>query len=148
MKRILIVTLVLVLSLVSCGSKQVAMDTVRDTVSKVQFRDLTFEPDLDMTLSQYNLEIQGIESYRIMSGTGATAEEITVFKLAQGVSSEDVKKACEQRKEDVYKMYETYKPAEVPMIENTQIFTQGEYVFYVCVDNAQNVKTEIENLFK
>ena len=148
MKRILIVTLVLVLSLVSCGSKQVAMDTVRDTVSKVQFRDLTFEPDLDMTLSQYNLEIQGIESYRIMSGTGATAEEITVFKLAEGVSSEDVKKACEQRKEDVYKMYETYKPAEVPMIENTQIFTQGEYVFYVCVDNAQNVKTEIENLFK
>lgn len=148
MKRILIVTLVLVLTLVSCGSKQVAMDTVRDTVSKVQFRDLTFEPDLDMTLSQYNLEIQGIESYRIMSGTGATAEEITVFKLAQGVSSEDVKKACEQRKEDVYKMYETYKPAEVPMIENTQIFTQGEYVFYVCVDNAQNVKTEIENLFK
>ena len=148
MKRILIVTLVLVLSLVSCGSKQVAMDTVRDTVSKVQFRDLTFEPDLDMTLSQYNLEIQGIESYRIMSGTGATAEEITVFKLAQGVSSEDVKKACEQRKEDVYKMYETYKPAEVPMIENTQIFTQGEYVFYVCADNAQNVKTEIENLFK
>lgn len=148
MKRILIVTLVLVLSLVSCGSKQVAMDTVRDTVSKVQFRDLTFEPDLDMTLSQYNLEIQGIESYRIMSGTGATAEEITVFKLAQGVSSEDVKKACEQRKEDVYKMYETYKPAEVPMIENTQIFTQGEYVFYVCVDNAQDVKTEIENLFK
>ena len=148
MKRILIVTLVLVLSLVSCGSKQVAMDTVRDTVSKVQFRDLTFEPDLDMTLSQYNLEIQGIESYRIMSGTGATAEEITVFKLADGVSSEDVKKACEQRKEDVYKMYETYKPAEVPMIENTQIFTQGEYVFYVCVDNAQDVKTEIENLFK
>ena len=148
MKRILIVTLVLVLTLVSCGSKQVAMDTVRDTVSKVQFRDLTFEPDLDMTLSQYNLEIQGIESYRIMSGTGATAEEITVFKLAQGVSSEDVKKACEQRKEDVYKMYETYKPAEVPMIENTQIFTQGEYVFYVCVDNAQDVKTEIENLFK
>ena len=148
MKRILIVTLVLVLSLVSCGAKQVEMETVRDTVSKVQFRDLTFEPDLDMTLSQYNLEIQGIESYRIMSGTGATAEEITVFKLADGVSSEDVKKACEQRKEDVYKMYETYKPAEVPMIENTQIFTQGEYVFYVCVDNAQDVKTEIENLFK
>ena len=148
MKRILIVTLVLVLSLVSCGSKQVAMDTVRDTVSKVQFRDLTFEPDLDMTLSQYNLEIQGIESYRIMSGTGATAEEITVFKLAQGVSSEDVKKACEQRKEDVYKMYETYKPAEVPMIENTQIFSQGEYVFYVCADDSEEIKQEISRLFE
>ena len=148
MKRVLISALVLVFILVSCGAKSVEMQTVKDTVSTVTFRDLTYEPDMDMTLSQYNLENGVIDHYRIMSGTGATAEEITVFKLADNSYQSGVVEACEERKEDVYKMYETYKPAEVPMIENTQIFSQGEYVFYVCADDSEEIKQEISQLFE
>ncbi len=148
MKKVLILFLVLVFMFVSCGAKSVEMSTIKDTISKTQFRDLTYEPDLEVTLDQYNLSGGIADHYRIMSGTGATAEEITVFKLEDASKSSEVVEACEKRKKDVYDMYETYKPVEMPMIEDTEIVEKGDYVFYICADDSVEILKEIEELFK
>lgn len=148
MKKLLCLALVLIFTLVSCGTKTVEFQSVKDVVSKVTFRDLTYEPDLDVTLSQYNITDGIAEYYRITSGTGATAEEITVFKASDSSKIADIVKKCEERKASVGEMYQTYKPDEMPMIEDAQIFSKGDYVIYICVDNSEEIFKQLEQLFK
>ncbi len=148
MKKILAFALVLVFAFVSCGAKTVEFETVKDTVSKTTFRDLTYEPDLDVTLSQYNITDGISEHYRIMSGTGATAEEITVFKIEDSSKTDEIVEKCEERKTSVSEMYQTYKPAEMSMIEETKIFSKGDYVVYICADDSEEILKELEELFK
>ncbi len=148
MKKVLALLLVLIFMFVSCGAKSVEMQDIKNTVSKVTFRDLTYEPEMEVTLGQYKLEGGIAEHYRIMSGTGATAEEITVFKLEDSAKSNDVVKACEAWKQERSDMYQTYKPDEMPMIEAAEVIEMDDYVVYICADDSEEIKKELEELFK
>lgn len=149
MKKVLLI-LMCALLLTSCGapSKTVAMDVVTQTVKdNTVFRDMPYEPEKSVILDAYSLEDK-VECYQVISGTGATAEEITVFKCNDNSYVQDVLNSCQTRKQDRIDLYKDYRPDEVGILEETQIFSKGEYVFYICADNDDVIKQQIENLFK
>ena len=150
MKKILVILCSLIL-LVSCStvSKTVEMEVVTNTVkSNTVFRDMSYEPDKQVILDFYALGDEISECYQVISATGATAEEIAFFKVEDVADIDGVLEKCEARKQDRIDLYRDYRPDEMGILQDTQIFSKGDYVFYVCADNYSQVKKEIESLFE
>lgn len=149
MKKILVILLCIVL-LVSCStaSKAVEMEVVTQTVKdNTVFRDMSYEPEKQVTLDFYSIT-ENVECYQVISATGATAEEIAFFKVEDENAVSDIIEKCETRKQERIDLYKDYRPDEVGILEDTQIFSKGDYVFYICADNDDEIKKEIETLFE
>ena len=150
MKKLILI-LCCLLMLVSCGApeKTVEMSVVTNTVKNTAtFRDMTYEPETQVVLDFYALSNEVSECYLIISATGATAEEIAVFKLSDKSNAASVLEKCETRKQDRIDLYKDYRPDEMGILEETEIFSKGDYVFYICADNKTEIKTQLESLFK
>ena len=126
---------------VGCGSSAKSMDITAFADSVI--KDVDFGDDLlevpEAMLSDYYTIANGkiSESKVYVSGTGATASELAVFKCSDANAAKDVKSAVETRVSEQISAYENYRPDEKFRLENAFIAVEGEYVvFAVSNDNA------------
>lgn len=137
MKKLLILTLAVLLVLAvfsGCGSAAKdfspaeAAQAILDTGA---FSDILSPVDLKIAANLYGVDASLLADGCLYCSTGATAEEIAVFKCTDANAAGTVKAAAGERLERQKAAYAVYAPEAVPAIEDAVVRASGCYV--VCV---------------
>jgi hypothetical protein len=111
-------------------------DTVAQAVlDSVTFRDSLIKAEGDVAANYYKLDDIISEHAIYISGSGATAEEIAVLKVADAKDVETAKAILEKRIENLKLQFESYVPGEMVKLENPVILTQGDLAILVLADD-------------
>lgn len=148
MKKIFLLTLLLLLlvGLMACNSVSADLSNVSaakmaDSVKEsITFVDDMFNIKNDMVPDFYNLPDGVTELKVFMSSSGATAEELAIFKCDNAETAEAVVKACEKRIEALKEKFEDYIPDELIKIENAVIEKRDVFVMFVCADSTEQAE--------
>ena len=124
-----------------------------DEAATKMLDELTFEDTLseladDTALAYYGIEADDVADSVVMVSTGATAEEIAIFEATDSSTAEEIKEACEARKEKQITSYNDYKPSEVNRLEDAIIDVYGSYVVYCVVDDTDKAEEILDTYFK
>lgn len=152
MKRTLTIFLAIaiVLSVSACGNKAdisnaSAVDVAASVKSALTFVDDMLEVKNEIVEDFYNLP-EGVSEMKVyMSSSGATSEELAIFKCKDAQTAELVKKACEKRIEDLNEKFEDYIPGELVRIENAIIKERDGFVMFVCADSPASAEEKFED---
>ena len=108
---------------------------------KAYFSDETFRSNVKKL---YGIDYDKLEDGAIAYGNNGTADEISIFKLKDGLSAEKVfNERIEQRKTQ----FENYKPEELPKIDAAQIFEKNGFWILVISKESDSIKKNIEEMF-
>lgn len=153
LKRLIPIILSLCI-LAGCSSREAAAvdiqpdEAAQTIMEQVEFRDTLVKAEGGAENSRYNLDDSIVADYAIyVSGSGATAEEIAVLKLADGASMEDARAILDKRVEDLIFSFQDYVPAEMTKLENPVIVENGNVIVLVLADDADAAKTAADGLF-
>lgn len=150
MKRLLAIFLVVVL-LTACNNGSVdlsnvsAVDLATSIRESVAFVDDMLEVKDEIVADFYPLPDGVIEMKVYMSSSGATAEELAVFKCEDAETAEAVIKACENRIEALKEKFEDYIPTEIEKLENAVIQKRDCFVMFVCANDTAPAEECFEN---
>lgn len=129
---ILILALLLVMSLfAACGSSEIQFapdDAAAAVMKDGSFSDLLSPIDERVAKSLYGVSDAEVVSCSVYCSTGATAEEIAVFKCADAAAAKTVETAVKARLDSQKAAYATYAPDAVPAIEDAVVRVNGSYV--------------------
>ena len=104
------------------------------------FSDLLSPIDAKIAASLYGVDASTIASCSVYCSTGATAEEIAVFKCTDENAAKALSDAAQRRLDSQAAAYAAYAPQAVPAIENAIVRQQGAYT--VCVVANDNAAAE------
>ncbi len=148
---LLTLALVIVLSACNGGGKSLAsgldLKSLADEIqSGITFRDKDLGPMPDQLWDRYidQVDQADITSHYIVSGGGATAEEIVLFEAKDQAAAERVEGNMEERYEYFRTAFGNYTPEELVNVENPALVRSGNYVFGVLSDDNPKAKEIIE----
>ncbi len=151
MKKILIVSLILVVSfvLVACG-QAVEIDTSA-LIGELQSGDLfvsspTAANDQTMT-SIIKVDLSLVESYQYFVSAEYTGEEYGVFVCNSESDAKEIATQLETRKNELLTIYEDYATEALPRIEAARIYQNGVYAGLVIADNIEQASTIYSGYF-
>ena len=135
---LLLALLLILASLTACGKKAALKDLPEPEALAASllnggiFSDELESADADIGAFLYGLtDAEGVEMFFWLS-SGATAEEISIFRCADAARLEAVREAVEARLEFQKSTYESYAPGEVPKLEKAQLRVRDNTLL-VCV---------------
>ena len=148
---LIILALILVFSLFGCGKKEEPAYSVSEIAEKIaaetEFTDELWLLEGDAVANRYNIDQDKVSEYHILVGaTGATAEEIAVFKLSSSSASAD--DMLDERIEDLTHNFADYRPDEMYKIENALRIQKGSYLIMVLAQDTEPARKAIEEMFK
>ena len=142
---------IMLVCLTGCGSNSISVDVeaaADKLLASLEFDD-QLEPLADVVIGAiYDIDMSCVAQAKVYAGTGATPEEIAVFKAVDASAVPQIEKAVRARVEARRADFEKYIPEEMPKLETPPVVTKGEHVVLVISKDSQKAKTEIENLFK
>lgn len=101
------------------------------------FSDILTKVSPEIAESLYGYEDIDITELVLYCSTGATTEEIGLFKCGDENSAAIILEKAKVRLTSQYNIYESYAPAEMPKLNNAVCKAEGNYVFYiVSIDSA------------
>ena len=143
MKKLLILSLaflIMLLSFVGCGGQktvefdpQAAADAL---LASEAFSDILSPIQPAVAAMLYNVSAESIDTCSVCCSTGATAEEIALFRCVDEPSAAALKEAVEQHVQAQKDAYASYAPLEIPKLDNALLRSSGVYV--VCVVAADS----------
>ena len=152
MKRISIILISLfILFAFSACTNSPELSDVKATDMAASLKEATVFVDDMLEISDevaadfYNLPDGVTEMKVYMSSSGATAEELAVFKCDSAGTVDLVVKACEKRIEDLKEKFEDYIPGELAKIDNAVIKQRDAFVTFVCADSTVPAEEEFED---
>ncbi len=157
MKKLLILSLVFLLALYAlsgCGGKQQAtvqfdpQEAADALFASEAFSDILSPIQTNIAAMLYDVPEESIDACSVYCSTGATAEEIAVFRCKDEAAAAALKKAAEQRIEAQKEAYESYAPQEIPKLENALLRYSGVYVVCVVADNYDAVTPVLDRYIK
>ncbi len=89
-----------------------------------------------------------MEKCAVYLGTGATAEEIAVFKAKSADAAKAIAEAFSARRDSQITAYKNYVPAEVPKLERAIVQSRGVYAVYVTAAEADGADKIISNYMR
>lgn len=110
-------------------------------LSEIKFKDSMSKVDTDIALLQYNLTSQQVQEVALYLSTGATAEEIAIFKV-NGENSRAVQSAIEKKIYEKQSTFKDYNPEELTKLQNPTIYSYGEYVV-LCISDDDEKSLQI-----
>ena len=126
---ILLTLLMVVLVAAGCSSSQPAALDVQQTADKlaqeVSFQDQLTKMDQDAALKLYDLTADDVETASLYVGTGATAEEISVWQGKDADAAKKIQDAVNTRIENQKESFVDYNPEEMPKLENPVVVAKG-----------------------
>ncbi len=129
----------------SSEAKQYDLD---DLSAKLQnsgaFSDLLSPVDDELASTLYGFEKGDVEKCVVLCSTGATTEEIGLFKCTDENTASKVKTAAQERVKSQRLAYESYAPAEMPKLDDAIVKSDGVYVFYVVSADASKAETAMK----
>lgn len=156
MKRISIflLCLCLALSLCACGSGGGQKtgdinfeDCSRELLASDAFSDLLSPVGAEIAVSFYQLDSADIAEVQLYCSTGATAEEIALFKASDEDALKRIQDSVQARIEAQKESYESYVPEEVPKLEKAIVKSRDLYVVYVTASDNDAAESVLKNYF-
>ena len=143
MKRTLsiLIAVCLIMALAAgCGAKEKGYDL--ETVAKNleesgAFSDILGDINVDMASTIYGFDAADIAECKLLCSTGATTEEIGLFKCADEEAAARVLSFAKKRVDSQRTAYESYAPGEMPKLDDAIVKQDGVYVFYVVSADAE-----------
>lgn len=112
-----------------------AADLAKQMVDATTFNDEMIQISEDVVPNYYNLP-DGVDDYCVyLCPTGATVEEISVFHLADGAVA-DMRTEIERHVDARTTEYESYRPEEIPKLDNAAIVESGDYIAVIIADDT------------
>ena len=149
---ILLTLLMVVLVAAGCSSSQPAALDVQPTPDKlaqeVSFQDQLTKMDQDAALKLYDLTADDVETASLYVGTGATAEEISVWQGKDADAAKKIQDAVNTRIENQKESFVDYNPEEMPKLENPVVVAKGNYVVLCLSGDNENAKKIIDGCFQ
>lgn len=141
MKRTaLILALLLLLFCSGCGKTQADFEISELAAAMLDssaFSDKLAPADSQIGSYLYGISETLLEDSLFYFSSGATAEELAIFKTTGADAAKTVVSAIEGRIADQRLSFSDYNPDEVPKLDKAVIKTSGAYVlFFVAADNS------------
>lgn len=141
--------------LTACGGKKAPQkepataDVAKAVVEKLTFRDELMVLDDKQVDVIYRLDEDKIaEKTCYVSGSRATAEEVSVFKVKDAADTQMVKDAIAERIDDQKIAYENYVPEEMVKINGAVTLQNGNYLILVMADDTSAVEETFNQQFE
>lgn len=113
----------------------------------LEFEDVMQSLDSDIAMSLYNLTDEQVSDCHMIGSTGATAEEIAVFKIKEG-QEEAVENACGERIEAQKAVFENYVPKEMEKLSKPVMVAEGDTMIVVVCNDAEKAAELIDDFGK
>lgn len=137
--------LLLALTISACGGKTQAVDVDQlagELLEQAGFEDELTELDESMVSALYGVE--GAQEQKVYLSSGATAEEVAVFRFATEEEAQAALAVLEQRLESRKTDFANYMPDEAARLENAVLKCSGCYVA-LCVSAGDTAKEIISS---
>lgn len=149
---ILLTLIMIVLVAAGCSSSQSVTLDVQQTADKlaqeVSFQDQLTSLDQDAALKLYDLTADDVQAVALYVGTGATAEEISVWQGKDANAAKNIQNAVNTRIENQKESFVDYNPEEMPKLENPVVVAKGNYVVLCLSSDNDNAKKVIDSCFQ
>ena len=148
-KKVMVVLCVaFCLLLAGCSGKDEARPFEAADVERILgtgiFSDELELVDEDLAYGLYGIKAEDVTECVAYMSTGATAEELVLFVLAEGASVEQAKEACDRRIEEQILGFKSYKPSEVPKLENAICEVRGNTVLLLVANDWEKAAKAAE----
>lgn len=115
--------------------------------TSVQFTDQMTELGTSAALKRYTVSQSEADACAVYVGTGATAEELSVWKAKDAKSAEAILQNAKALVVSQENTYASYRPSEVPKLKNA-VVEQQDTIVVLCVSaDSAKAKQVIQNLF-
>ena len=144
-KAVLLWGVLLALVVSACGGKTQAVDVnqlASELLEQVDFEDELTELDESMVSALYGVE--GAQEQKVYLSSGATAEEVAVFRFATEEEAQAALAVLEQRLESRRTDFANYMPDEAARLENAVLECSGCCVA-LCVSAGDTAKEIISS---
>ncbi len=105
-----------------------------------------FEVDSGVIESMYG-ELEGVQAAKVYASSGASANEIAVFRAADKAGAEKIYQAASQRLEDRKLAYENYLPEEAKKLESALLRQEGSCVVFCVAEDAPGAEKIVDSYF-
>lgn len=142
---------IVMIVMTACGDQTIVFgisQAAGDLLDSEAFTDTLTKCDNDKALSLYGLDASVLAEYEVYIGTGATAEEIAIFRVKDNADLDTVKAACETRVSDQKTACENYLPDEMPKLDNPVLRTAGDYVVLCISNDNDKINTVLDGYLK
>jgi len=95
------------------------------------FSDFLSPISKEIAASFYGFEAAEVTDSSVLCSTGATTEEIGLFKCANEEAAKKIFANAQARVETQRSIYESYAPLEMPKLDDAIVTQNGLYVFYI-----------------
>lgn len=154
MKKILgvILALVCLMALISCGSKDNSAAYTKEQAQKIMdsgvFSEQLEDLDLDTAWSLYQLAGAGLSRDQLTDGvvhrsSGGTCEELALLIFQDADAAKTAKGALETYLQSQIEENKNYRPAEIPKLEDPFLEQAGNSVLLVVSGNTDTVKSTL-----
>ena len=148
MKKVMLAAMMAAMLLTSCNEQPKDVDIsalASQIVGEVSFDDSLSEIDDDMISMLYSID--GYTDAVLYKGSGATAEEVAIFKME---TTDDAKAALEEAQAHIQSQiesYESYIPEEVSRLEDAIVRQDGCYVSVVVSGDSAAAEMLLDGAF-
>lgn len=140
MKKKFIAIALAALCLASCGAKEVNVSEVANKLkSNLKFSEQLTEVGEKATLKRIDLDEGDVVQCSAYKGTNAVADEVVVVKAKD---AKKVESKFNEYWDKQKKSYESYRPSEVPKLNNAVIYTAGDTVIF-CVSEDHDAAQKL-----
>ena len=108
------------------------------------FSDILNPIPSDTAMMLYSLTSDQVAECSVCCSTGATAEEIAVFKATSEDAAQKIEAAMKTRVDNQNQAFVSYVPEEIPKLDKAIIVRNGLYVAYVVANDDAAAKTIVE----
>lgn len=108
------------------------------------FSDILSPVSTEIAAGFYGFTPEEVTESLVLCSTGATTEEIALFRCADEQAAEKLLTAAKTRAETQSAIYESYAPAEPPKLADAIIEREGSYVFYIVAADYTKVQTALD----
>lgn len=146
-KKILaVLSITMAVVLASCGAKTIDVNKLASSLaSEGKFAEQLTEVSSDITEKRYGIEANDVEECAAYAGTKAVVDEVAVFKAS---NVENVKEQVEQHIDAQKESYSSYRPDEVPKLDDCVVTVSGDYVIVCVSEDSTAAKSIIEKYTK
>ncbi|HHU04947.1 MAG TPA: DUF4358 domain-containing protein [Clostridiales bacterium] len=152
MKRLLVAVLatLLLLALFGCSEKkELDIDKLSEELLSGGVFSETLEPvELDILGYIYDVSEDDYAEAAVYCSSGATADELAIFKAKDADAAKRIAEAAQQRIEEQIRGFKNYVPAEVPKLEKAYQTTYGDYVLLCVSTDPETANTIIAKYIK
>lgn len=153
--KMMMIGMIMVLAFTACGNNITNKNTgtkLEETLGQklldeVKFKDKLEPVDEKAIENLYGITKEQYTAAKVYMSTGATAEEIAVFRVDADDKAATIEDALKARVEDQKSIMKDYLPNEMTKLDNAIIKSKDHYVILCITDDVKNAQKIIDKSF-